>query len=101
MSKLWIGAYVLIAIAFAVIFYVNGLRKDDQDRLVSCLYGQQVASALRTSALADATDRERAADLALIRGPASDQLRERAIAAREHTDRVRAEYPAPPVNPCR
>lgn len=70
--------------------------------LIDCLKDQARADAVRTKAIADATDRERAADLALIAGPrpnGSDagELRAESVAARKHTDEVRAANPAPPV----
>lgn len=68
-------------------------------RLVDCLAARDAADQRRTAAVAAATDVERAADLALIRGGGQD-ARAAAIAARVHTDAVRAAHPAPPVHPC-
>lgn len=70
--------------------------------LVDCLSDQALTAQQRTSALAAATDAEREADLALLRGGLDDPtLQQRAVTAREMTDRVRAAHPAPPVKPCR
>ena len=69
--------------------------------LVSCLSERDLADQRRTAAIARATDQERRADLALIKGqgdPAA--LRAAALAAREHTDEVRRTHPAPKVVPC-
>lgn len=68
--------------------------------LVNCLQRQATADAVRTKRIADATDIERRSDSALIAGavpggPSSIELRRAAIDARAHTDRVRAENPAP------
>lgn len=73
-----------------------------QVELVDCLKAQSDEAQRRTSAIASATDLERTADLALIKGgPNLEELRRDAIAARAYTDRVRAAHPAPPVKPCR
>lgn len=69
--------------------------------LVDCLSAQDLADQRRTSAIASATDAERAADLALLRNPEDERLRLADIAARENTDRVRSAYPAPAVESCR
>lgn len=91
-------ALLLAVVSLAVSFYV-GWR---QVRLVDCLKQQAVADQRRTAAIAGATDIERSADLALIKGgPDVAELRRSAIAARENTDRVRARYPAPPPEPCK
>lgn len=70
--------------------------------LIDCLKDQARADAVRTKAIADATDQERAADLALITGPrpggpTAAELRAVSVEARKHTDRVRAANPAPPA----
>lgn len=72
---------------------------------VDCVAEQQHADAKRTTAIAEATDRERAADRALIAGPVpggpdAATLRAEAIDARQATDRVRADNPPPPLNRC-
>lgn len=72
---------------------------------VDCLRTADAADQRRTSAIAAATDAERAADLALVTGPGAgtltaEQLRAADIAARQHTDRVRAANPAPPPSGC-
>ncbi|HYD28890.1 hypothetical protein [Brevundimonas sp.] len=72
--------------------------------LIDCLQRQAAADANRTKAIAEVTDRERAADLALIMGPTAERsaaaLREAATEARRETDRVRAANPAPTAVPC-
>lgn len=73
--------------------------------LVDCLRDRAAADQRRTAAIAAATDTERRADLALIQGPvaagpSAHELREAAIAARRHTDSVRAANPAPVAVPC-
>lgn len=71
--------------------------------LVDCLSHRDAADQTRTAAIAAATDAERAADLALLRGagtPDAPRLRDAATTAREHTDDVRRAHPAPRVEPC-
>lgn len=73
--------------------------------LVDCLRAGAVADQRRTAAIADATDAERAADLALLAGPTPGgpdgaELRRVDIAARQHTDAVRAANPPSVVVPC-
>lgn len=75
--------------------------------LIDCLRHDAVADGVRTRKIADATDIERRADLALLSGvpdtiqdpaarrAAGEALRRTAVEARRHTDRVRAENPAP------
>lgn len=70
-----------------------------------CIADGQRADARRTGAIAVATDAERAADAALIRGvvpggPDASALRAEAVAARKVTDRVRAENPPPDDGGC-
>lgn len=71
--------------------------------LINCLRDRAVADGVRTKAIADATDLERRADLALLSSPGRPEgtsraeLLARAIDARQHTDRVRAANPAPPA----
>lgn len=73
-----------------------------QVELTECLKAQADEAQRRTAAIASATDLERQADLALIKGGANPgDLRARAIAARENTDAVRLAHPAPPVKPCK
>lgn len=72
---------------------------------VDCLRQSSAADQRRTSAIAAATDAERRADRLLLEGaaaggPSVAELRAADIAAREHTDRVRAANPAPPVTTC-
>lgn len=69
--------------------------------LVDCLAEQALTGQQRTSALASATDAERAADMRLLQGGGDvENLRRDAIAARLYTDKVRAAHPAPPVKRC-
>jgi hypothetical protein len=69
--------------------------------LIDCLRDRAVADGVRTKRIADATDLERRADLALLSSPGRPvgtsraELLARAVAARQHTDRVRAANPAP------
>lgn len=77
--------------------------------LIDCLRDRAVADGVRTKEIADATDVERRADLALLTGvpdnvkdPAErravgEALRRATVEARQHTDRVRAQNPAPPA----
>ena len=72
---------------------------------VDCLRDSSAADQRRTSAIAAATDAERRADLALVQGPRESaltaaELRAADIAARQHTDAVRAANPAPPPTAC-
>lgn len=99
-SRLWVVAFSLAVVSMFVSGYV-GYR---YVRLVDCLAGQALSDQQRTAAIAAATDDERRADLDLLRGagtPDVVQLRAAAIAAREHTDQVRREHPAPSVKSCR
>ena len=99
-SRLWLVAFVLAVMSFGVSGYV-GYRYVG---LVDCLASQALADQQRTAAIAAATDDERRADLDLLRGagtPTAPALRTAAIAAREHTDQVRREHPAPAVKSCR
>lgn len=69
--------------------------------LIDCLQDRDVADQRRSAAIAGATDAERSADLALIVGPPSAELRAAAVAARKRTDAVRAAYPPLPAVPCK
>lgn len=96
-GHLWGVAFVLAVVSLAVSGYV-GYRYVG---LVDCLSGRDLADQRRTAAIAAATDQERRADLALIRGEGEPaKLRADALAAREHTDEVRRTHPAPPVTAC-
>lgn len=95
-------SFILAVVALMVSMYV-GWRYIG---LVDCLSDRDLADQRRTAAIARATDAERRADLDLIRGgslaPAErERLRALAVAARENTDRVRAEHPAPVVQSCK
>lgn len=68
--------------------------------LINCLQARAVADGERTKRIADATDVERRADLALLMGvkpggPSRAELLAAAVQARQHTDAVRAQNPAP------
>lgn len=73
---------------------------------IDCVAESQRRDAQRTAAIAAATDAERVADSALIEGPLpggpdAQQLRANSYAARQVTDRVRAQNPPPSqINPC-
>lgn len=91
----------LAVIALGLSVYVNVLRIE----LAECLADRDLADQKRTAAIAAATDDERLADLALLKGAHEnefkrDELRKLTIKAREHTDRVRLANPAPKVRPC-
>lgn len=104
----WAGtdAARLVAILLAVVSIVVSLYVGYRYvGLVDCLRATAAADQRRTAAIAEATDAERAADLTLLAGtvpggPNGAELRRVDIAAREHTDRVRAANPAPPAVPC-
>jgi hypothetical protein len=92
-------SFTLAVAALAVSMYV-GYRYVG---LVDCLSERDAADQRRTAAIARATDAERAADLALLRGAGTSDvaaLRVAATAARENTDAIRRAYPAPRVEPC-
>lgn len=97
-------SFALAVVALFVSMYV-GYRYIG---LVDCLSDRDLADQRRTSAIAAATDAERRIDLALLRVSARagtlaerERLRAQAVAARENTDRVRREYPAPVVKSCK
>jgi len=90
-------AMVLAIVSMMVSIYV-GYRYVE---LVDCLRHRDTADQVRTKAIAEATDRERAADLALLSGVGDrEQLRQETVAARQNTDNVRRAHPAPDVVPC-
>lgn len=90
---------VLAVVSLALSLYV-GYRYVE---LIDCLQSHAAADAVRTRAIAEATDLERMADRDLLEGPdgpsakgrTGAQLRRDALDARAHTDRVRAANPAP------
>lgn len=90
------GITTLLAIATLGMAIFLGIR---QQLYVSCVAEQQRIEAARTEAISDATDAERAADRELLADPTPER-RAAALAAREHTDRVRAEHPAPGPRHC-
>jgi len=88
-----------------VALVLSGLLLLRLQRYVDCVAEQQNADARRTAAIASATDAERRADAALVRGPepggpSGAELRRLDVAARESTDRVRAANPPPPPQDC-
>lgn len=100
-SRLWLIVALPLAVASLV---MSGYISYRHSGLTTCLAELALTDQERTAAIAAATDAERRADLALLRGAGTAEvvnLRIAAIVAREHTDRVRAEHPAPPVKPCR
>lgn len=94
-GRLWLVAVILAIAALTLSIYVNSRYTG----LIECLRVSAEADQRRTSAIAAATDAERIADLTLLRDR-TDEHRAAAIAARENTDRVRAENPAPATAPC-
>lgn len=73
----------------------------EQQQYVSCIADQQRADQRRTSAIAAATDRERAAQRQLISAAGNgDGLRDAVLRAYDSTDQVRAENPPPPAGSC-
>jgi hypothetical protein len=90
------GITTLVALATLLLAVVLGVR---QQFYISCVGDRQQADAERTAAISEATEAERAADRELLADPNADR-RARALAARQHTDRVRAEYPAPAPRRC-
>lgn len=75
-----------------------------QQAYISCVAGQQELAAARTEAVSAAADIERRAESRLIAGDpdpgAKAELRAQALAARAHTDRVRADNPPPEPRRC-
>lgn len=91
-------------VAFVALL-VSGVLYWQQQALTQCLADQQRADAKRTSVIATATDAERRADAALVAGPVPGgptgiELRRQDVAAREHTDAIRAANPPLPLDPC-
>jgi hypothetical protein len=76
-----------------------------QQVYIHCVGARQAADAKRTAAISHATDVERAADRDLLDGPRPGgptllQLRDAAVAARAHTDVVRAANPPEQPGAC-
>lgn len=90
------GITTLLALATLAMAIFLGVR---QQLYISCVGDQQRADAARTAAISAATDAERAADQRLLADPDAERVAA-ALAARQHTDRVRAEHPAPPPRRC-
>lgn len=93
------GVSTLLAILALTAAVYLGIR---QQLYVSCLADRQRADAIRTEAISDATDAERRADRELLAGvrpggPSGRELLAAALAARIHTDQVRAANP--PIEP--
>lgn len=91
-----LAAYV--ALAGAILLGVRG------QAYISCVGSQQQAAAVRTAAIAKATDAERAAQRRVLTAIGDhaqvDATRAAALAAYDATDTVRKAYPAPPVKRC-
>ena len=92
-----ITAIVALLLSFIVLYRLQGY--------ISCVADQQALSDSRARALAAATDAERVADTAVIRGPqpggpSAEQLRAASVAARNVTDLVRRQNPPPPMRRC-
>lgn len=104
----WAGTPTMRAITTVVAliaFAVAGVSGYRLQSLGDCLAEQQRADARRTAVIAAATDAERRADAALVAGPQPGgpdgrELRQADVAARQHTDAVRAANPPLPLNPC-
>lgn len=94
-SGLWRVALALAMLSLIMAMYVTYRQYD----LTNCLAKRDAEARTRTSAIAVATDAERIADLHLLR-VGTPEARAEAIAARGITDRVRAEHPAPDIEPC-
>lgn len=94
------GLTTLLAIVALVLAIVLGVR---QQAYISCVGESQRADAVRTSAIAAATDRERAAQRELLAAtdPADTAALRRAVLdAYDSTDRVRRDNPPAPVPSC-
>jgi len=99
------GARATTTVIAMIALLVSGYLFFRLNELVTCIAAQQRADAMRTSLIAAATDAERRADAALVAGPQPGgpdgrELRRLDVAAREHTDAVRAANPPPQVDPC-
>lgn len=104
----WAGTPAMRAITTAVAMIallISGILGARLILLTQCLAKQQADDARRTAVIATATDSERRADAALVSGPQPggpdvQELRRQDVAARRHTDDVRAANPPLPLNPC-
>lgn len=99
------GARATTTVIAIVALLMSGMLLLRLQRYVDCVADQQNADAVRTAAISAATDLERRADAALVRGPLAggpdkEELRRLDVEAREHTDRVRAANPPPPPRQC-
>jgi hypothetical protein len=99
------GARATTTIVAVVALGLSALLGIRQQSYINCVAEQQAASDDRTRAIAAATDMERAADAALVAGPAAagrtvEQLRAADVAARAFTDRVREQNPPPRARRC-
>lgn len=95
----------ITTIVALVAFVAAGVLGFRLQEFAQCLAEQQRRDAVRTAAIASATDAERRADAALVAGvqpggPSGPELRRADVEARRATDAVRAANPPPPLNPC-
>lgn len=94
------GVTTIVAIIALVAAVLLGVR---QQIYISCVGEQGRAAAVRTAAIAAATDRERVAQRLLIQNVDPNNARELRAAvldAYDATDRVRADNPPPPAGGC-
>jgi hypothetical protein len=94
------GITTVISIIAILAAVVLGVR---QQLYISCVGEQGRAAAVRTAAIAAATDRERVAQRLLIQNADPTDaaaLRAAVLDAYDVTDRVRAENPPPPPGGC-
>jgi len=104
----WAGTPTMRALTTAVAMFallVSAVLFYQLQSFTQCLADQQRADAARTAVISQATDAERRADAALVAGPqpggpAGAELRRQDVAARQHTDEVRAAHPPLPLDPC-
>lgn len=90
----------VVAIVALLVAGALGIR---QQAYINCVAEQQRLAATRTAAIAKATDRERAAQRALIQGVKpenSAELRDAVLRSYDSTDQVRAENPPPLPGAC-
>jgi hypothetical protein len=97
-----VAAYAIAIFSVGLSMYVLSLYKD----LAGCIAENQAADQRRSAILSPFTDRERAADRALLVGPRpggpdGHTLRQIDLDARAATDRARAANPVPPSSTCR
>lgn len=99
------GARATTTVIAMLALLVSGYLFFRLNELVTCIAAQQRADAQRTAVIAEATDAERRADAALVAGPQAGgpsgaELRRLDVAARQHTDAIRAANPPQAIDPC-